>query len=334
MTEEFATAARVRDGLDRARNVELVLDERGGLVGRWASGDSEFRLGCELRFGLQGNSMACDRTLRESHVVLGKQCRVNVCISTWREEIASPWGPLNFAGLQKASGLVCHVAVERINYADARRPAVQGLSQDDLDGIAAFIRRPLEALLRRTVEEFQDHIGNRYARPVTGKLHWNWRNPAPEIAKLHEIGAEFTSTFTPERVTALPFDKYARDSNSGYGERFQVKDEPDVRVFIHPVDRDDPRFRWCEVELGEIKVPLHVQNFADVNLKELGLVPITPLPLLSVDLISHPFSLLLTPKSKPPAALTPAAADRAIEHLRTAWLMPKPSDYFSDVLIV
>jgi len=139
---------------------------------------------------------------------------------------------------------------------------------------------------------------------------------------------------SPRNVTALPFYNYVRENEHALGTYYRVKDQPDVRVFIHPVDRDDPYFRWCEVELGEIKVPLHVQHFRGANLKEFGLVPKTPMPFLYVDLIPHPFSLLLTHKSKPPAALTPAVADRAIEHLRAAWLIRQSSNYFNDVLIV
>lgn len=333
MTGKFATAARVRDGLERASGVDLVFSSGGG-VKRWASGDFEFRLGDEIRLGLRPKSATIESTIRECRVALGKFCWVNVCVAIWREEVAAQVATPILPNLRRASEVVCHLSVERINYADARRPAVHGLSSDDIGDIAAFIRRPLEEFLQYTIDEAQSHIGGRYERPVTGKLHWNWRSPTPEITKFHEISAEFTSTFTPERVTTLPFDNYVRENEYAAGMYFRAKDQPDARIFIPPVNRDDPEFYLCEVELGELKVPLRLQLLTHANLEELGLSVATPLPILSVYIIKHPFSLLLTPKKKPPTGLTLSAADCAVEHLRTVWLIPKPSNYFSDVLTI
>lgn len=333
---EFATASRVREGLAKARNVELVLKERDGRVWRSASGDVEFRLSHALAFPLRPQFGSGKLTIQEGRLTLGQFCWVNVCLVAWREEILAKPAPF-LANLQKADGLVCHISVEQLNFSDARRPAVDGLSEGDLEEISALIKRPVEEFFQRTVAQEQQFVGSRYSQPVLGRLHWNWRAPNPEVAKFHEIGADFTSTFSPERVTELPFEKYVREQNlDAYGGRwFRVRDEPGVRILIPATDRDAPNFfPGCKVEFGSVEVPLPVQLLAHASLQEYGLLVDAARPLLSLYLIQHPFSLLLPPKREPPAGVTPELANRAIDHLRTVWLLLKPSINYADVLTI
>jgi len=236
-----------------------------------------------------------------------------------------------------------HVVIERINYADPSGAKVEELSDEDIEHIQALIERPVLDLLKRSVEEVR--IDSRYYRefavPVVGELHWNWRNPMPELLAIQDAILDFVRTFTPERAANRRLSRYKVEANKlgNWSHTVTVEDEPDVLIQIPVVNREDPDIYKVDVRIAGLSLPLRLEELTPVTLEAMPLrLDGTP-HILEYYLLFHPSSTRFAAFPKPPAGLTLENGDRAAEHLKNAWLavnLEKMRKFgrFVDVLII
>ncbi|WP_322416081.1 hypothetical protein [Mesorhizobium huakuii] len=278
-----------------------------------------------------------------SHVEAPAASRLLTAIARWLNELAlfpSSARPLH----SKAPVAYCsHITVERINYTDPFRAKIEGLSDSDLEDIRALIEKPLLDLARRSVEEVGDRptIYREFAVPVVGELHWNWRKPMPELLAVQDTILDFVNTFTPERAASRPLSRYKVETSErgNWSSTVTLDEEPDVRIQIPVVNREDPHIYEVNVGIAGLSFPVRVEELNSVPLHEMPLSPEERPQYLEYHLLFHPCSARFAAFPKSPQGLTPEIGDRAAEHVKNAWLavhLERMRKYgiFVDVLII
>lgn len=278
-----------------------------------------------------------------SHSEAPAASRWRTAIARWLDEFAL--FPSSARSLHsKAPAAYCsHITVERINYTDPFRAKIEGFLESDLEDIRALIEKPLQDLLRRSVEEVE--IDGRYYRefavPVVGELHWNWRKPMPEMVAVQDTILDFVNTFTPERAASRPLSSYRVDDHGRWPGVYivTVDNEPDVQIQIPSVNREDPHIYEVNVGIAGLSFPVRVEELNSVRLQEMPLSPEGSPQYLEYCLLFHPCSARFAAFPKSPPGLTPEIGDRAAEHVKNAWLavhLERMRKYgrFVDVLII
>jgi len=243
-----------------------------------------------------------------------------------------------------AAAYCSHIAVERINYTDPFRAKVEGLSDSDLEDIRALIEKPLQDLLWRSIKEVQ--VNAEYWQGLTvpviaGELHWNWRKPMPELLAVQDTILDFVRTFTPERATGRPLSRYRVETSERdyWSSTVTVDNEPDVRIQIPVVNREDPNIYEVDVRIAGISFPVRIERLTPVPLEAMPLRPEGGPQYLEYHLLFHPRSARFAAFPESPQALTLEIGDRAAEHVKNAWLavhLERMRKYgrFVDVLII
>ena len=247
---------------------------------------------------------------------------INFCISRWIEEIAHP-KPLPIPqGLAQPAALQLNLAIEQINHSSVEFPAVANLSNDDMEKVAGLVRPPMEQYLDRWVNydrNIQEKFG-RHAVPVIGKVHENWRRPRPQLAELHEHLAQYAASFSLERISTPTSDLYHVDKEDGRNV-VRISGEPDILISLPEEDREYPRYYPGIVRIGSLEIQIDVNSLSSFRLDRpiLGQSGIV-IERVSLDMMTHPFSLRVKPQGKLPAGLDMDTADHAIQYMRIAWL--------------
>ncbi|TPN35529.1 hypothetical protein FKO01_10470 [Mesorhizobium sp. B2-3-3] len=301
-------------------------------------------------------------------------CGLNVCITRWLEKIehsdparslhsetpaANSWRTAIASWLKEftllpssrrvlrndARPAYCsHITVERISYTSPFYSKIEGLLESDLEEIRALIEKPLQELLGRSVKEVQ--VDAEYWQGLTvpvivGELHWNYRKPMPELLAVQGTILDFVRTFTPERAASRPLSRYKIETSErgNWSSTVTVDDEPEVRIQIPVVNREDPDIYEVNVEIAGLSFPVRVERLIPVPLEAMPLRPEGRSQDLEYYLLFHPCSAHFAAFPKSPPGLTLEIGDRAVEHLRNAWLavhLEKMRKYgkFVDVLII
>ncbi|CDX31802.1 hypothetical protein MPLSOD_140347 [Mesorhizobium sp. SOD10] len=265
-------------------------------------------------------------------------------IARWLDEFAlfpSSARPLH----SKAPAAYCsHITVERINYTDPFRTKIEGLSESDIEDIRALIEKPLQDLVGRSVREVQ--VNAEYWQGLTvpvivGELHWNWRNPMPELLVIQDAILDFVKTFTPERAANRPLSRYKVEANKlgNWSHTVTVEDEPDVLIRIPVVNREAPHIYEMDVGIAGLSFPVRLEELTPVTLEAMPSRPDGTPQVLEYCLLFHPCSTRFATFPKLPPGLTPEIGDRAADHLKNAWLavnLEKMRGFgrFVDVLII
>lgn len=247
---------------------------------------------------------------------------INFCIWRWIEEVPSQKPLPVLKGLTQPAALQLNLAIEQINYGNIEFPAVTGLSDDEMEKIAEFIRVPLQQYLEKWVA-YDRGIQQKYgsnAVPVIGKLHENWKRPRPLLVELHDHVAQYAAGFSLERLYDPVLDGYQLNEEGGR-RVFRVDGEPEVLIFLPQEDREYPRYYPGTVRIGSMEIPIEVESLSSCRLAD----PIMDrsgksIKRLSFHLMLHPFSLRVEPQSRLPRDLDMATATSAVEHMRNAWL--------------
>lgn len=253
----------------------------------------------------------------EGGLRLSDGTRVNICVSRWVEQVPNPAPFLQ--GLAPPIALRSHVAVEQIDYGDNWQ-ASAALSGEELEVIASFVRPAVNQLLAADIVFLQKQgIAGRPV-PTTGELLENWRKPRAEFAELHEHLDKFRRGSLVERLNNPELDRYSfiKEDWTTFA---LVEGEPDVRVAMPSVNRDEPSYRIGGVQIAEVRCSIDIYDLGTRSLDQpvrdrSGQMVTTVHSLAMVD----PFSLRLQPRAKPPAGLTPADATRVVRHMRNAYL--------------
>jgi hypothetical protein len=246
---------------------------------------------------------------------------INFCIWRWIEEVP-PQKPMPvLKGLAQPAALQLNLAIERINYTNIHSPAFAGLTDEEMEKTAEFIRVPLLQYLEKWLayeRRTQDKYG-RHAVPVIGKLHEHWQSPRPLLVELHDHVAQYAAGFSLDRLYDPILERYQLDEEGGR-KVFRVDGEPEVVIFLPQEDREYPRYDPGTVRIGSMEIPIEVANWSFCRLAE----PVVDrsgksIARLSFHLMLHPFSLRVEPQSRLPAGLDMATATRAVEHMRNSW---------------
>ncbi|MBZ9848642.1 hypothetical protein LB565_11685 [Mesorhizobium sp. CA14] len=371
-----SSADGVREGLKRFRGKRLV--QKDGYPGQFSFNGGTWvshPAGCRFSIYPGHNwtlrlNCGVTRTMYvwDANLVFDGLDSVRISISRWLEEIERPhalaggvavrqrWHitrlvkefallPSSVRFLRNEDPAACcsHITVERINYTDPSGAKIEDLSNSDIEHIQALIERPMLDLLRRSVEEV--HIDSRYyqefAVPVVGELHWNWRNPMPELLAIQDAILDFVRTFTPERAASRRLSRYKVEANKlgNWSHTVIVEDQPDVSIRIPVVNREDPDIYKVEVRIAGLSFPLRLEELTPVTLETMPLRPDGTPHVLEYCLLFHPCSDRFAAFPKTPPGLTPEIGDRAAEHLKNAWLavnLEKMRKFgrFVDVLII
>ncbi|TPL92474.1 hypothetical protein [Mesorhizobium sp. B2-3-12] len=368
----------IREGLKRFRGKRLVQMDRyrrefsfvGGTWGSHAEG-CRFTIGSGSNWTFRLNSGAVRKMyVWDAGLHFDGPCGVNVCITRWLEKIEHPGPTRSFrsetaaayrwrsaiarwlkeftllpSSRNDAPAAYCsHVTVERISYISPFCSRIEGLLESDIEDIRALIEKPLRDLLARSVKEVQvdAEYWQELAVPVVvGELHWNWRNPMAELLAVHDTILDFVNNFTPERAASRPLSRYKIEtSNRDYWSyTVTVDDEPDVRIQIPSVNREDPNIYEVSVRIAGMSFPVRIERLTPVPLEGMPLCPEGRFQYLEYYLLFHACSARFAAFPKSPPSLTPEIGDRAAEHLKSAWLavnLEKMRKFgkFVDVLII
>lgn len=224
-----------------------------------------------------------------------------------------------FFGGGEEVALQMNLAIEQINFSDAWHSAVIGLSDDEIEKVADFIRHPLRQYLKQWVAKERNSPGQ-YSVPITGKLHENWRRPRPLLMELHEHLSRYARGFSMARISDPILERY-QIGKKGWDTVAYVDGEPDVLIVMPREDREYPHFYPGEVHIGTMVVPIDVESLAWFRLpapvaSETGKL----IGHINLEMMTHPFSLRVEPQERMPAGLDMATATRAVEHMKNAWL--------------
>ena len=247
---------------------------------------------------------------------------INFCISRWIEEIAPAKSLPLPKGLMQPAALQLNLAIEQINFTGINYPAIQDLRDDDNGRIADLIRTPLTEYLDRWVS-YDRHIQTKFGRhaiPVIGKIHENWRRPRSQLVELHEHLSDYAASFSLQRIasSAVDFHPIGRESGRNV---FRVVGEPEILITLPEEDREYPRYFPGIVRIGSREIEIDVEPLGSVRLVHPILdQPGKPIERVSVDMMTHPFSLRAQPQGKLPPDLDVHTADQAIQLMRIAWL--------------
>ncbi|MEI9430952.1 hypothetical protein [Mesorhizobium sp. Cs1299R1N3] len=376
-----SSADCIREGLKRFRGKRLVQMDRyrrefSFVGGTWGSHEEGCRFsvytGHSWTFRLNSGSVR-HMYVWEAGLFFGGSDGVKISITRWLEELGdpSPNRPLHsevraahpwhiaiarwlkeFALLPSSAqplhsdtpaAYCSHITVQRINHTDPFRAEVEELSNSDLENIQALIEKPMQDLLRRSVEEVE--VDGRYYRkfavPVVGELHWNWRQPMPELVAVQDTILDFVNTFTPERTASRPLSRYKVDDHERWPGAYivTVDNEPDVRIQIPSVNREDPDIYKMNVGIAGLSLPVRIERMNPVPLDGMPLHAGGRPQELEYYLLFHPCSAHFAAFPKSPPGLTPEIGDRAAEHLKNAWLAVnlermRKFGQFVDVLVV
>lgn len=95
------------------------------------------------------------------------------------------------------------------------------------------------------------------------------------------------------RSRILPFDRYVSLPERGFGTTFGFHGEPDTRIILHGLDRDDPYTSMATVKFGAHRIELNVYDIGFGSLSAHRKTVATSLPnkdFLNVHMIVHPGS--------------------------------------------
>lgn len=331
---EHCTAADIRARLDELRAQPLIQDEKYrdqpcAYGGTWTSRDGRLRLwlGMAKPFRFRSGELALENLiLLTGGLMIGIGCWLGICVSR-RLERAQPSPPTDsLTGSRPTGGLISHLTLERINFADESGQAVEGLSEADLERIANLITPAMSELLRRSVAEEQKQQARRSgsAVPVVGKLHWRWRKPVPELVKFHGLCAAFVRDASVTRLMSRPLARYGEASIGGAGCLYHNWDDPDVTVEYPGADRDSPHNCVLNVSIGGLRIPVAIHPLGSTSRYENDTLAIADASVfeLQTSLLVHPHSLLLIPE-KVETKLEMNIADKAVEHAGNAWLIAR-----------
>ncbi|MBD9372670.1 hypothetical protein IB238_08545 [Rhizobium sp. ARZ01] len=291
--------------------------------GRWFTPGKEAYLSLGITNPLQlRDAPACDPRskpwIQWGRLRLGG-VYVNFCISRWIEEVPREKGWFGLYSGAEEAALRLNLVIEQVNFSDAWYPAMAGLSDGEIEKVADFIRHPLRLYLKQWVANERNSPGQ-YSVPITGKLQENWRRPRPLLVEFHDHLAKFARDFSMERITDPILERYHIGKEDGDPVAY-VDGEPDVLVVMPYPDREELWFCPGCVYIGNTIIRIGVESLASFRLP----VPIVTetgslIEYVSLEMITHPFSLRAEPRRLPPAGLDMATATRAVEHMRNARL--------------
>lgn len=215
--------------------------------------------------------------------------------------------------------LQMNLSIEQINFSCIHRSAVMDLTEDDVEGLANFIRFAMQKYLKARTASKVERAARRNCRAV-GKLHENWRHPRPSLVALNEQLSSYARCFTPARVQHPLLGRYDIEGEGWY-RGATLKEEPDVVVMIPGTDREDPQLHRGRVRFGSQEIPIDIIEFntfkpVETTLGENG----EPIEKFYLYAMIHPFSQTVEPVQKPPSGLDMPIATRAVQHMKWAWI--------------
>lgn len=212
-----------------------------------------------------------------------------------------------------------NLAIEQINFGCIHHPAVMDLTEDDVEGLANFIRLAMHKYLKAWTARKVERAA-RYNCRAVGKLHENWRHPRPSLVALNEQLSSYARRFTPARVQHPLLGGYEIEGE-GWHCSATLKEEPDVVVTIPGTDREDPRYHRGRVRVGSLEIPIDIIEFydfkpAETTLGENG----KSIEEFRLYAMIHPFSQSVEPIRSPPSGIDMSDATRAVQHMKWAWI--------------
>ncbi|EKF20418.1 hypothetical protein NA2_04152 [Nitratireductor pacificus pht-3B] len=329
--QEDCTSESIRARLEEFRSTPLIVNEReyDGFfwTGKtWSSQDERFRLrlGQAEDYAFRAGELARDGLfIFHGGITVGHRCRINLCVTHRLEKLEAPGSRQLLPGLPRPAGLVSHVTVERMNFADAWRHAIVGLDEADLERLADLIAPALDEFLQRSVAVQQQEQARRgrHGIPVAGKLHWGWREPAPELVEFHDTCAAFVRQATLAQILGSPFDRYRSEGTDGAYGMYRFIDDPSVTVAFPRINRESPFSRVFRVKLDGVSIPVEIHDLGSTSRAEHRQLALSDDSIFRLEtyLAIHPQSLLLKPREDVPP-VDRKTADLAVFHARNLWL--------------
>ncbi|WP_261001753.1 hypothetical protein [Shinella kummerowiae] len=215
--------------------------------------------------------------------------------------------------------LQMNLAIEQINFSGLHHPAVMDLTEDDVEGLADFIRFTMQTYLKAWTAGKVERAA-RYNCRAVGKLHENWRDPRPSLVALNERLSSYARSFTPARVQHPLLGRYEIEGEGWYCSA-TLKEEPDIFVMIPGTDREDPLCHSGRVRIGSQEIPIDIIEFYDVKPVETTLGENgDPIERFRLYAMIHPFSQSVEPIRSPPFGIDMSGATRAVQHMKWAWI--------------
>lgn len=324
-----------------------------GYGGSWvfAEGEGHFSVGRPLIISLRDwsrQSVIKDLYCYECSLRLPDKTGINICITRWPEPIRSRT-PRFFPGLGilkpgfywPVKATHSHWTIERINYGNHRRAAIEGLDSSDLEAIVSFVRPAIMETIDAELSIYREFGGSFGRKPTTAELKERWQDPRPELVELHNRFRHAREEFSLARYDDPALQRYERSEKDG--SIFLVADDPAIRIELPRSSHEGPELRGGGVWFGEVRCPIDahellfwepsppVRDASGVDVKTILLTALV-----------HPFSTLIR-GPEAPRGFSEKQATAAVEHMRNAMLKGSAdqaarsdlsTSYRSDIVVI
>lgn len=258
---------------------------------------------------------------------------IKFCVLRWLEKVS---GSNQEAEKLPQDGLRLNFSLEQLNYRCDGDPVVDSLNEADLHVASSFIMLALNDCLSGQIPLVEKQY--RMQGLVSGKLHENWKNPRPFIEEFNSTLTEYSNSFSWTRFQNPELDRYHIEK-VGYDTIARIDGCRDIAVRLPETDRDTIRPDGGCVTIGDIDVPLQVEQWSSYIVPGLTNQAGENVRYISLKIIVHPFSLRLTPQERLPTGLSHKQATAAVRHMRNAILKRENSNieesiFLRDVVIV
>jgi hypothetical protein len=190
-----------------------------------------------------------------------------------------------------------------------------------LTEISHYVKHAAQYYLKGRVEKEareQSWWANKTIK-VSGRLHEHWSHPRPEIVELVSTIENYASGFNFDRLSKSIPENYTI-GKTNFRDVATIDGRDDVRIWLPTMDRDERRISGGSVTIGNVNIPIQVDDSIAFNLPNLKTVDGKSVTYISLLLISHPLSLRLESGISTAGNITPALVTEATIHMRNSIL--------------